>query len=401
MIPHTIILTILSKKIQCNKTMQLIRKSLHAGYIDSETKQLINTNKGTPQGSILSPLLSNIVLNELDQYIEKIRVEFEKGEKRARNKIYDNLTAKIYYHQKYNPGSSEIKRLAKIRRGIPSTMIDDPNFKRMMYLRYADDFIILIGGSSNDAHLIKNRVSDVLEKKCGLKLNKDKTLIINTKDGFNFLGAYCIKPHSLKAGLFKTAARNSGKYKMRMRIMIPIKDLIRKLKNNKFIKTNNKGFPFSTARKDLINFEHHEIISFYNHRISGLFNFYKFASNLNSLRKIFMFLQFSCALTLALKYKLRTKRKVFKRFGYYLKDTETGMLLKIPVSLKVTHNFSKTNLSRADDILRISWFNKLTKSSLYKTCAICSTSINVEMHHIRQVKDVKNKIKTGNSTYQQ
>ena len=381
--------------------MQLVRKSLRAGYIDYESKQLIITELGTPQGSILSPLLSNIVLNELDLYMEETKLKFEKGKKRAKNKAYNDLDAVIRKLQKKSPGSPEIKKLAKIKRNMPSMMINDPNFKRLKYLRYADDFVILIAGSKNDAHLIKNRVNDVLKKKCGLKLNKDKTLITNTKDGFNFLGAFCIKPLSIKAGLFKTQAGNPAKYRMRMRIMIPIMDLIKKLKNNKFIKMNDKGLPISTSRKDLVNFEHYDIISFYNHRISGLVNFYKFASNLNSLRKIIMFLQFSCALTLALKYKLKTKRQVFKRFGYYLKDTETGIFLKIPSSLKVTHNFPKTDLSRADDILKISWFNKLTKSNLYKSCIVCSTSANVEMHHVRQIKDVKNKIRTGNITYQQ
>lgn len=66
---------------------------------------------------------------------------------------------------------------------------NDPNFKRIMYLRYADDFVILIGGSSNDAVMIKNRVCDILQKKCGLELNKEKTVITATKDGFKFLGA--------------------------------------------------------------------------------------------------------------------------------------------------------------------------------------------------------------------
>lgn len=66
---------------------------------------------------------------------------------------------------------------------------NDPNFKRVMYLRYADDFVILISGSSNDAKMISNRVKDILKKKCGLELNKEKTIITATKDGFMFLGA--------------------------------------------------------------------------------------------------------------------------------------------------------------------------------------------------------------------
>lgn len=107
-----------------------------------------------------------------------------------------------------------------------------------------------------------------------------------------------------------------------MRIMIPMKSLIQKLATNRFIKLDSKEFPYPTARKDLVNKSHYEIITFYNHRIEGLVTKYSFArlqgarDKHNGLRSIIMFLQFSCALTLALKFKLRTKRQVFKKFGY-------------------------------------------------------------------------------------
>lgn len=383
--------------------MQLIHRSLRAGYVDQG--KLMKSEAGTPQGSVLvlSPLLANIVLNELDSYMDDLKSSFEKGKKRLINKEYNSLTSKIQYLQKFQPGCPEIKRLALIRRKTPSAKPDDHNFKRIMYLRYADDFIILIAGSSNDAHMIRNRISDVLYKRCGLELNKEKTLITATKNGFKFLGAYCIKPLSIKAGLFTKKNGNPGKYRMRMRVMIPTKDLINKLVINKFLVMNELGLPVPTARKDLVNFEHHEIITFYNHRILGLHNFYGFASNLNSLRNINMFLQFSCALTLALKFKLRTKKQIFNKFGPKLTDPETGVALKLPSNLKEKYKFSNANerYNRADDILKVSWFNKLTKSNLNKACVICNSQNEVEMHHIRQVKDVKNKIKTGNSTYQQ
>jgi group II intron reverse transcriptase/maturase len=401
-IPHEIISKIIKSTVICDKTLLLIKKSLIAGYIDPDNGKHIIPTEGTPQGSVLSPLLANIVLNELDDFMTKSKSVFEKGKKKARNKVYDNLTSRIQYLQKSNPGSAEIKTLAVERRSIPSTIHNDPNFKRMMYLRYGDYFVILIAGSSNDAFMMRNRVSDILHKKCGLVLNKDKTVITATKDGFKFLGAWCEKPTSLKAGLFNTKSGNPGKFRMRMRIMIPVKDLIQKLITNKFAVRNALGLPRATARRDLVNFSHHEIITFYNHRIQGLLVFYSFASNLTSLREIIIFLHISCALTLALKYKLRTSRKVFTKYGRYLTDPETEIGLKIPNSLKVKHHFSGTeSYSVPEDILKMSWFNKMTKSNLNKACVICNTTQHIEMHHIRKVKDVKNKIRTGNSTYAQ
>lgn len=175
--------------IKCDKTLQLIRKSLTAGYIDPESGEHIKSVEGTPQGSVLSPLLANIVLNELDQSMDKIKSSFEIGKKRTRNKEYDKITSKIQSLQKYNPGSPEIKELAIKRRSIPSVMPIDPNFKRLMYLRYADDFVVLITGNINDAKHIKSIISDIITKKCGLTLHDDKTLITALKEGFMFLGA--------------------------------------------------------------------------------------------------------------------------------------------------------------------------------------------------------------------
>lgn len=340
--------------ITCDKTLQLIRKSLTAGYIDPENGKLIKTTMGTPQGSILSPLLSNIVLNELDKKMNDIKLSFERGKKRERNKEYDKLTSRIQSLQKYHPGSPEIKELAILRRSLPSLNPIDPNFKRLMYLRYADDFVVMIAGSSDDAKHIKHLIADILTKKCGLELSSDKTLITATKEGFTFLGARCIKVSAIQAGMSESAQGNPAKYRMRMRIEIPVNELIKKLTLNRFAKINSFGLPVATARKDLINFSHYEIVSFYNSRIKGLVTFYSFAVNLTSLRKIIMFLHLSCALTLALKTKLRTKKQTFNKFGRLLEDPETGSRLELPKDLKVKHHYGHKNVKNPDKHLSAS-----------------------------------------------
>lgn len=340
--------------VSCDKTLQLIRKSLTAGYVDPVSGEIIRSTEGTPQGSVLSPLLANIVLDELDQSVDKIKHTFEIGKKRARNKEYDKLTSKIQQLKKTQSGSPEIKELGILRRSIPSVMPIDPNYKRMMYLRYADDFVVLVAGSKHDAKHIKNRLADIILKKCGLNLHDEKTLVTSTKEGFLFLGARCIKISTIKAGLSKSERNNPSKYRMRMRIELPLDKIINKLKVSKFIKIDSNGMPQATARKDLVNFSHYEIISFYNQRIQGLLAFYTFAVNLTSLRKIIMFLQLSCALTLALKYKLRTKKKAFKKFGKTLTDPETEAKLKLPSTLKVKHKYNGASTPDPDDNLKTS-----------------------------------------------
>lgn len=152
----------------------------------------------------------------------------------------------------------------------------------------------------------------------------------------------------MKAGLFKNKHGNPAKSQMRLRVEIPLQDLIKKLQQYKFIRQNQKGEHSAKARKDLTNFAHHEIIKFYNRRILGLYNFYTFAANLNCLRVIIMFLQQSCALTLALKYKIRTKRRVFSRFGKNMKDPGSDVKLKLPTNLRAIHKYNKTETKTPD-----------------------------------------------------
>ena len=342
-IPHKIIMKCIESNTTCDKTLQLIRKSITAGYIEPDSGEHLKTTLGTPHVSLFSPLLANIVLKELDKKVLDIKNSFEKGQKRARNKEYDALTSRIQSLQKFHPGSPARTEQAIKRRTNSSLTPCEPNLIRLMYIRYGYEFVILIKGTIDDAKHIKHLIADILTKKCGLVLHVDKTLITATKEGFKFLGAWCVRTSALKAGLSKSEQGSPTKYSLRMRIEIPINDLINKLKINKFIKINANDMPVATARKDLVNFSHHEIVSFFNHRIQGLVTFYSFAVNLKSLRKIIMFLRLSCALTLALKHKLRTQRKAFKKFGRTLDDPETGIKLELTSELKVKHLYIRTN----------------------------------------------------------
>ena len=177
--------------------------------------------------------------------------------------------------------TSNIKKLVTTRRYIPNMNPFDLNFKCLIYLRYTYNFVMLVISSIDKVKHIKYQVVDILNKNCELELHKDKIIITTTKDGFKFLGAWYKRILATKASLSKNKARNPAKY--HIRIEIPIKDLIAKLKINKFILTDSNGIPTATARKDLINFSHYEIVTFYNHYITGLLNFYSFAANLSSL----------------------------------------------------------------------------------------------------------------------
>ena len=391
-IPHDTIRKSVKSKIGDVAVQQLIDKWLKAGQIINQ-RLIKNKNIGVPQGGVLSPLISNIVLHNLDKYMEKCIESFEIGKLRKRNTVYRNL---IY---KRRVERSRVKKLelTKLIRLTPSVISMDPGYKRMMYIRYADDFVVLMSASKNEAMRVKSNIKDILKNKCGSELNEEKTIITNLKHGFEFLGALIKKP---SANNFMVMRSNKKiRVQTRMLMLAPIDKLIDKLIQTQFAYRNSEGKPIPQAYNALINQDHYTIISFYNSKMNGILNYYTFATNLNRLRYITWILQASCAMTLGAKYKCSMK-EMFKRFGKTLEDPATGKLLQLPENYRTTHKFSNSNTT-TDPMknLEITWSGKLTLSTFDRTCVICGTNSDIEMHHLRKVGDVRYKIRKNESTY--
>jgi group II intron reverse transcriptase/maturase len=388
-IPHNIIMSSLKEKIRCEHTLRLILKMLTCGSLNTKTGVMTKSIIGTPQGNIASPILANIVLDKLDQYLEEYKQKFETGIKRKSNKEYISLRNK----RSYTRDPIKKKELWVLMRKISSIDYQDPNFKRMMYVRYADDFVILLTGSYEEANIIKRHVKDVLLKKTGLELNEEKTLVTSTSKAFEFLGASC-KRAGTSNKLTKSVEGISRRAVPRLRIDIPIDKLM-----NNFIKygiCKSKDNP--TARKDLVNLDHNDITAFYNSKILGITEFYNFARNYHELHRFMWLMKASCALTLALKYKIRTMRAAFNKFGPQLASPD-GVKLNIPTNFKQKLGFNKAVKGDGDNLMKGTWSSKVTKSNLFKSCLLCGSKSEVEMHHVRAVKDVRQKMRTGNATY--
>jgi retron-type reverse transcriptase len=157
--------------------LEMIRKFLSAGYLDPKTGHLVKSDIGTPQGGVLSPLLANIVLHELDKHLASVALKFNKGTKRRNNPVYASFA-----HKRYNTEDPLIrKQLLSDMRKIRRSWMNDPKFRRMTYIRYYDDFVVLVTGSIKDSRFIKFNIKDYLLSRCGLELNEDKTCITNIK----------------------------------------------------------------------------------------------------------------------------------------------------------------------------------------------------------------------------
>ena len=134
---HDKLLSILRTKIKDESFMKLLAKALRVGY--GETGKIIEHNIiGTPQGSIISPILCNIYMHELDKFVKELKTSFDVGTKMPRNPIYHKLaTAARRARLKDNRDSFET--ISKTVRNLPYNIYDSPTYKRLFYCRYADD----------------------------------------------------------------------------------------------------------------------------------------------------------------------------------------------------------------------------------------------------------------------
>jgi len=338
-IPHDIIMQRIHKTIKCQRTLELIKKALSAGYVEPETGKTIKPNVGTPQGSVLSPLLCNIVLHEFDLFMNKQKENYHNGTRRKPNLEFSRLMGRRRYTKDLALKAELLHKMRKHHTYDPM----DSNFKRLKYIRYADDFVVLLIGPRSEALIIRDLIKQVLMSKCGLELNFDKIVISHIeREGFKFLGADCGKAEMLKNPLVLVKGTGTKRATTRLRVFMDTQKVFKKLVDTKFAKWSNANphIPIGTALNAWINHEHAEILAYYNCKLRGLNNFYSFAGNRRKLLTVCWILTSSCALTLAKKYKLRTQGAVFKKYGRLLRCPDTGLKLDIPKSFEVNHDYN-------------------------------------------------------------
>jgi group II intron reverse transcriptase/maturase len=385
-IPHKRLLEILGRRIKCQKTLNIIESGLQAGFIEFG-KLSEGGDTGIAQGSVLSPLLCNIYLHELDNHMKAVMESCNKGKTRRKSLEY----ARLQYALGKAKSGKERRQIFLSLRNVKSKDMLDPNFVRVKYVRYADDFIVGIAGHKTLAIKIQSEIEDFLKNELDLSLSKAKTKLTHFRsDQVEFLGALIQNrnPQNKKvASIVRGDKKDKARVNPYLSFHISIAKLIRRLVERsvyKWDKTGSSAQP--TAVRRLVNLDHADIVRYYNHLIHRLISYYSFADNFSRLSNIVHGLKHSCALTLALKYKLRFRSKVFKRFGSFLKEPETKVQIAIPKTFKRMRKFAVSApipLSRIEK----AWSLKLTRSGLFKTCVVCGTG-PVEMHHLREIKEL-------------
>jgi group II intron reverse transcriptase/maturase len=170
---HEIMAGILAEKIHDQRFLRLIRHMLKAGYL--EDWEYHDTLSGCPQGGVVSPVLSNIYLNKLDEFVERELIpRYTRGASRARNPEYMRIRSRRDNARRRGDRAAA-RDLTRQMRTLPSVDPMDPGYRRLRYSRYADDHILGFTGPKAEAEQIKTRIAMFLRETLGLELSAAKT----------------------------------------------------------------------------------------------------------------------------------------------------------------------------------------------------------------------------------
>lgn len=174
-INHSILLDTLREKVHDQRMIKLIRKMLEAGYLEDWSYH--PTLSGTPQGGVLSPLLANIYMDRLDQFVEHVLLpRYDRGDRRRENPDYGKLARQVKARDRHKLTVEEAKAVYKQLRTLPSQDMFDPDYRRLRYVRYADDFLLGFIGPKSEAEEIRDLLKDFLASTLKLELSVEKTV---------------------------------------------------------------------------------------------------------------------------------------------------------------------------------------------------------------------------------
>lgn len=408
-IDHEVLIAILSERISDMRFLRLIRKFLNAGYVEDWVFH--KSYSGTPQGGIISPILANIYLDKFDKYIEEYTKKFNKGKRRKENPIAKQLGQKKYYlTTKLKQSKNETERrqllkqigeVVKERLKYPAGDEMDAGMKRLKYVRYADDFLIGVIGCKEDCIKIKEDIKQFMADKLRLELSDEKTLITNARKHAKFLGYDVFVRKSNDTHRDKNGhLTRSLDHKIVLYVTTEV--MRKKLLEYDAVKItvqNGKEIWKSKGRTYMRCLDDLEIISQYNSEIMGFYNFYSIANNSPVIDSFYNIMEYSMYKTYAAKYST-SKKKIIAKY-------KKNGVFAIPYTNKRGYEFKREFYDKGfkrkelpnrylDDrlpntIAITGGRNGLIKRLQARVCENCGATDNLEMHHVRKLKDLKGK----------
>lgn len=389
-INHDKLLEILATSIHDNRFIRLMRGLLEAGYM--EDWKFNKTISGTPQGGVISPILANIYLHQFDEWVETILLpQYTKGKKQGSNPQYSKMTGEISKLRKNGDGEAA-RKLTIERRNLPSVNTSDENYRRLRYVRYADDFILGFTGSKSDAEEIKARIGEWLGDNLNLTLSLEKTLITNAStQAARFLG-YDIKAQRANDYIDPLGRRGvNGAIGLFVPGCVVEKHCAKYMRNGKTI-----------HRGELLHDDDFTIVQTYQQEYRGIVQYYLLAQNVCWFSKLHWIMEGSLLKSLACKHRSSMK-KMKRKYAATTTDKGTEKTLKC-LKVVVERKSKKPLVAQWGGISLshqphakindtpytvIGGRTELIKRLLADQCEICGSSDNIEVHHIRKLADLK------------
>lgn len=405
-IDHNVLISILRERISDERFLRLIRKFFNAGYV--EDWKYNKTYSGTPQGGIISPILANIYLDKFDKYIKEYAAKFRKGDRRSINPEYWRLNnKKNRLKQKLQKTSDEqmrknylyeIAQLSKQMLSTPHKDAMDADFRRLQYVRYADDFLISVIGSKSECETIKADITQFMREQLKLELSDEKTLITHAQDKAKFLGyeIFIRKSDAVKRNRDGVLKRDfNGAVVLTLNSAV----IQKKLTEYNALEVRNidgKDIWWSKPRRYMTPMKPEDILAQYNAEIRGLYNYYSLAANVSKECASFAFIM-KMSMFKTLGWKLNTSaRKVRQK---YQKDKDFVIPYndaKGKQKYRAFYNegFKKRNAQFDVDYDKLPQTMYVPYPSLVERlkdgrCELCGKDGKVVMHHVRTLTKLK------------
>jgi group II intron reverse transcriptase/maturase len=383
-IDHETLIAVLTRSIHDDRLLKLIRQMLAAGYL--EDWRYHQTLSGTPQGGVISPLLANVYLNELDKFVEDELVpRYTRGDRRRVNLAYSRLLWAMKV-AKENSEREGFRRLRAQRNKLPYGDPFDPHYRRLRYVRYADDVLLGFIGPKNEAEDIRDELAQFLREELKLELSTEKTLITHARtSAAKFLG------YEIQTG-FDNSKQAKGRRSLNGRILLRMPRKVMAEWSRKFMRRGK-----TYGRLELASHSDYDIVQKYALEFSGIVNYYLLAINVSRLNDLKYVMMQSLVKTLAMKHRIRAK-KVYRRYGTR-ENGRTVIRVTVQRSGKkpLIATFGDKSCRRSTEPLDISdaiprlfhWRVELLERMLADKCELCGAEGNTEVHHIRKLSDLK------------
>ena len=388
-IDHDVLLSVLGEKLHDNRFLRLLKYLLTAGYI--EDWKYGRTLSGTPQGGVVSPILANIYLDRLDKFVENVLIPAHtRGTARQKNPAWTRLKNRAAYYRKKGDFTLATQ-LRKQMQHLPSVDPLDPDYRRLRYVRYADDFVLGFSGPKADAEQIRESLGTFLRDSLKLELSKEKTLITHaTSQAARFLGYELVNQHA------NDQLDSNGKRKVNGRIGLRVPAKVIEQHCHAYM---SNGKP--VRRTGFHNDEDYTIVSRYQAEFRGIVQYYLLAYNVSHFGRLQWVMGKSLAQTLANKHKT-TSAKIFRRYKSTV-QTAHGERACLEVVKQqgegkrpLVARFGGIPLKRNRQAVLVDQQpqryrterNELIKRLLADECEMCGSTVDIEVHHIRALRDL-------------